>query len=693
MPDPQPLEVTTTPVRGGCVVKLTGRIDEQFDGRKLANNKAKTLVIDLDGVTQITSAGVREWVLALQALEHSYVAFTNARPILVSQFNMVLNFGGKGELLSFYAPYICSACGACFDVLVDRCTQHEEIRELLPPDRTCPSCSAEAELDDLPESYFSYAARAPRPVPPPEIESVLRNGGGRPVFRIDKVVDRELTALWLFGALDEKAHFKRITDGLDGEVVLFADGLVDVEPEALERFTAAFERAQITPWVVRAGPLLLKLLQASESARKRIKLGTARISLRCAKCEASHFVDLDALKLPGWLRSSGPCPACAQPLQPPETLLATLFPLSFDLAGAELLEYASAGGAAKPAHEITASGGTGVQRFGRYELVRSLGVGGMAEVFLALQSAVGGFQKQVVVKRILPHHSADPSFVAMFLEEARVAAHISHRNVVQIFDVGEVDSRHFIAMEYVRGWDLNLLLRLAREQRAQFPLEVAARIVADIAAGLHAAHTCVDPQGRQLQVIHRDVSPHNVLVSTGGEVKLTDFGIAKASDSRERTPAATLKGKLAYLAPEQVRSEGRAADVRTDIFPAGIILYTLITGRQPFKRDTEFATLRAIISEPVPDITHSRPEAAPLQPILARAMAADPNARYASALELHRALSDFLQRSRNPSGSQAVATFINGLTESLSQRTAVELSPLTSTRRETDRQTRAGELE
>src|SRR5262245_18293462 len=211
--------------------------------------------------------------------------------------------------------------------------------------------------------------------------------------------------------------------------------------------------------------------------------------------------------------------------------------------------------------------------FGNYRLVRRIARGGMAEVFLARHLGMEGFERRVAIKRILPHLSEAEEFKSMFLDEARLAAQLTHPNIVHIYDFGRVDEYYFIGMEFVDGVDLGRLIRHARNRPV--PFEFAARIFSDVCSGLHYAHNAVDGEGRPLGLVHRDVTPQNVLVTYDGVVKLVDFGIAKAAWQAGRTRPGVVKGKFAYMSPEQV--EGRRLDGRSDVFSAGICLYELIT--------------------------------------------------------------------------------------------------------------------
>ena len=218
------------------------------------------------------------------------------------------------------------------------------------------------------------------------------------------------------------------------------------------------------------------------------------------------------------------------------------------------------------------------RRFGKYTLLRKLATGGMAELFLALQKSVAGFEKLLVIKRILPQMNQDANFIAMLLQEARVAATLSHPNIVQIFDVGEIDGVFYIAMEHVHGEDIRSIVRqMAAKKYPEFPREHALAIVLGVCAGLAYAHEKRDLDGAPLHIVHRDVSPQNIVVTFSGDIKLVDFGIAKSdSISLSQTKSGRLKGKGPYMSPEQAL--GEPVDARSDLFSAGVVLFELTTG-------------------------------------------------------------------------------------------------------------------
>ncbi len=250
----------------------------------------------------------------------------------------------------------------------------------------------------------------------------------------------------------------------------------------------------------------------------------------------------------------------------------------------------------------------GAVRFGRYVLVDRLGVGGMAEVFRALVLGPEEFQRVVVVKRILPTLSANPAFIKMFIDEAKVTGRMSHPNVIQVHEFGRHQQQHFIAMEYLHGRNLNNILARLVERRQNLPPSIAAEIMRQACRGLAYAHGLRDMEGKPLGIIHRDVSPGNVIVAYTGETKVLDFGVARV-ESRFRlgtTDPGHVKGKASYLAPEQLTGQG--VDHRADIFAAGILLYEMLTTRRLFNSRSTTDTMDLVRSMPIPAPSHSNPQ-------------------------------------------------------------------------------------
>jgi serine/threonine protein kinase len=281
-----------------------------------------------------------------------------------------------------------------------------------------------------------------------------------------------------------------------------------------------------------------------------------------------------------------------------------------------------------------------VQPFGKYQLMERLGRGGMAEVWKARFQGPAGFSRTLVVKRILPHLVEDPHFVQMFVAEARLSARLNHANIVQVFELGDVDGEYFLAMEYVRGRDLVNVVR-AQLLRGLPPPGLGAFAVREVCRALAYAHQLTDERGQPLRLIHRDVSPSNVMISFDGAVKLLDFGIAKAlSEANEnKTITGTLKGKFGYMSPEQV--EGKEIDHRSDLFAAGIVLHEVLTGKRLFKGQSDLATIAMVREAKVdPPSLHNPDVPKALDDICLRALARDPDDRWRGCDEMSTALDD-----------------------------------------------------
>jgi len=277
-------------------------------------------------------------------------------------------------------------------------------------------------------------------------------------------------------------------------------------------------------------------------------------------------------------------------------------------------------------------------KLGRYELLARIATGGMGEIFLARLEGAAGFEKLCVIKRILPHLADDARFRAMLIGEARVAANMSHANICHVYELAETDHQLYLVMEYLEGVTLLQLLRYLSNSDAQLDLGFVAGVVQQACEGLHYAHELRDRNGGSLGVVHRDITPSNLFLTESGVVKIVDFGIAKVKDAQE-TNSGAVKGKYAYMAPEQLR--GAAIDRRADIFSLGVVVFEMLTCRRLFQRKTDYLTFRAVMEQPVVDVRQYRadaPEA--LNAALGRALARNPDERYATARQLGHALHD-----------------------------------------------------
>ncbi len=300
--------------------------------------------------------------------------------------------------------------------------------------------------------------------------------------------------------------------------------------------------------------------------------------------------------------------------------------------------------------------------FGPYTLLRRLAVGGTAEVYVAKTAGLGGFEKLVAIKLVHPHLSADPHFVRMLVDEAKILVLLTHANVAQVFDLGCIDGTYFISMEFVEGLDVHGLQKAAAKAAEELPIPVCCFLVAEMLNGLDYAHRKRDASGRPLNIVHRDVSPQNVLISHSGEVKLVDFGIAKTSLRVEGTEVGVIKGKYYYMSPEQAWAD--PIDRRSDVFSAGILLYEMLTGRMLYSARSIpelIGKVRAAEIQPPIVLRPELPEA--LSQIVMRALERDPNARFQNALDFSEALRDYLYETAPAFNAGRLAQYVAGLLE------------------------------
>jgi eukaryotic-like serine/threonine-protein kinase len=304
--------------------------------------------------------------------------------------------------------------------------------------------------------------------------------------------------------------------------------------------------------------------------------------------------------------------------------------------------------------------GTGRQRVDRYELVGEIASGGMATVYLARLGGVGGFQRFVAMKRLHPHLQGEKEFVEMFLDEARLSAGIHHPNVVSILEVGASPVGYYLVMEYVEGDTLARILARAASHGKRIPTPITMRIVLDTLHGLHAAHELKDDHGVLVHLVHRDVSPQNVLVGVDGIARITDFGVARATSRLTTTRVGQLKGKLAYMAPEQ--AQGEKIDRRADVFSAGVLIWETLAAKRLFKADNEAATLQRVMNDQVPDLRRVAPHLSrELAAVVARGLDRDPTRRFQSALEFADALEAVAIERDGIADSRDVAAFVKDI--------------------------------
>ncbi len=358
---------------------------------------------------------------------------------------------------------------------------------------------------------------------------------------------------------------------------------------------------------------------------------------------------------------AGAAPLSAEPLGPSDFTLSGISGVNdpFDWAAA-IVQPEPEGPPLSSTRPTALANPEAIEEYGNYFLLEKIAVGGMAELFKAQQRGVQGFQKIVAIKRILPHFSDNDDFVTMFIDEAKLAAQLTHPNIVQIFDLGKSGSSYYIAMEYVNGRDLRTLLKKVREYGTPFPEQVAAFVVMKVAAALDYAHRKRGFDDRELKLVHRDISPQNVILSVEGAVKLVDFGIAKAASKASTTMAGALKGKLLYMSPEQ--ATGQPLDNRSDLYSLGLVLFELLTGERCFQSDSELGVLEKVRLGRISDLATLNPKVSrEMVAIVNKALQKSVDHRYPSARFMERDLREYLQRQGTPITEHDVAEYMNTL--------------------------------
>lgn len=299
--------------------------------------------------------------------------------------------------------------------------------------------------------------------------------------------------------------------------------------------------------------------------------------------------------------------------------------------------------------------------FGKYKLLEPLGRGGMAEVYRALSVGAAGFKRPVVIKRILPSLAANRQFVDMFIKEASIAASLDHPNIVQVFDLGEDNGDLFMVLEYVPGLDLGTIVQRFAETGRRLPHQIVAFLAVDICKALECAHDHHDADGSPSPVIHRDVSPQNVLISMAGTVKLADFGLAMAMTDARVTLPGIIKGKLGYLSPEQALGS-RELDVRSDLFSLGVVLYEAIAGRRLFEGDSPGDTIRRVRDVRFQSLSRVAPQVPDqLVDLIHKLLSKDPEGRPSSAREVRKVLARYLRHVHPPVDATALASIVRHL--------------------------------
>jgi eukaryotic-like serine/threonine-protein kinase len=667
------LEIHESVDGDAALLRLSGAMDETFTG--FDPTHASQVVIELGGLSRITSYGVRQWIRSRDQLAVKNLYYLNCPPFFIDQLNMVLNFGGHGQVITAFAPFSCSKCKSEQWALIDVLKRHAELAAGKVPDEPCPTCNSKMEMDELPETYFGFVktagARGLSPAVAPLLSSaqlyvgaptssVAEPGPVGERAQVQKLVHDRVTYFRISGLLDKRFRARSLLEGTEGEVALDVAELVvaDEGREEWDRLRLGLAQRASVVTLVDLPPSFLDAVQTN----KLSLAGTVVYStLQPHHCEGCGRDSNESVVLAGGSQERV-CSSCGSMMRyvgkPEQLQLAARLSSGPILSGTremierreDLLSRARIEAEAPP--EIRRPGSI----LGKYEIVRALSVGGMAEVFLAVQKGIGGFEKPVALKRIRKTVLERRHFaVEQFLNEAKIAATLTHPNIAQIYDVGEDEGLLYLAMEYVHGKDLRVFLRRLRERGEKVPLGAALHIAEQIARALHHAYTTADLNGRQLKAIHRDISPHNVLVSFDGAIKLVDFGVA-ISASTGQEPG-QIAGKHNYMSPEQL--QGQPLDARSDLFSLGVVLYEMLTFERPFQHDTREETLAAVnearyqaASELRPDLPKS------IDKLLGKLLSKKPSDRFPDGSRVADELLAFAAQTQAVGGAEWIRSLI-----------------------------------
>jgi serine/threonine protein kinase len=583
------------------LVSVSGLVDERFLGFGDIGG-AKIVILNVAGMTRMTSFGVRQWLKAMDALPKSITELylLGCPTFFVDQLNMVLNFGGAGKVLTVVAPHTCPSCGVESGETIDVLAERANLAKGGLPEKECARCGGKLEFDETPESYFAfltkYAATSIHPAAAQLLASlglyVSTDAAAEKPPRIIKLVHGSVTYFRIIGTIGSMFRARPFLVGAEGEVV--------IDLAEVSRFDAAGQKewrrllkslASQVPAVtlVDANDAFLAAAGDSLTMARNIAVASVLVPYGCIECfRTSHESVAATWPLQFGAHVCATCggstgnrlsPEALQPLQKANTTVPAASAKVIAQRDEILSRALTDANVAQAGEGATAAIAADDTILGKYKIVRRLSAGGMAEVFLAKQVGIGGFEKLVALKRIQrklleTRHLA----IELFLNEAKIAGRLTHPNIVQVLDVGEVSGALYLAMEYVHGKDLGKIIKKLQQGRTGMPLGEACYVVREVAQALHHAYWSTDLTGQRLSVVHRDISPQNIILGYDGTVKLLDFGVAVSAVTEHAETMVV--GKWLYMSPEATANE--AVDHRSDLFSLGVILYLLVSGTMPF---------------------------------------------------------------------------------------------------------------
>jgi len=661
-----------------ALITVAGLIDERFSGFGEVG-KAKTAVIDVSGLARMTSFGVRQWLKGMEGLQKSIqdLYLLGCPMLFVDQLNMVLNFAGSAKVLTVVAPYTCNACSTETGEIVDVVAERTNLTSQ-PPEKKCARCGGKLELDETAESYFAFASKYGATNVDPAAAQLLASHGlyTSPTLvtqkppRIIKLVHGSVTYFRVIGMIGSLFRARPFIVGAEGEVVIDLAEVTRFDVLGIGEWRRLFKTlaGQVTSvTLVDVGASLLTTAGDTFTLARNIAVASLLAPYECRECgrTSEESENLTSLRWPPAFEDRV-CPTCGGATQcklSPE-LLSPLQKASTQPPPAsikvvelrnELLSRALTGAS------VARSTGPGVGSsdvvLGKYKIVRRLSGGGMADVFLAKQ--IGIVEKPVALKRIQNKLLQDRhQAIELFLNEAKIVARLTHPNIVQVLDVGQAGGALYLAMEYVHGRDLRDVIKVFQKTTGRMPLAEACYIAREIALALDHAYWSTDMGGKQLSVVHRDVSPHNVILGFDGTVKLLDFGVAVSAITE--TTEKLLVGKWTYMAPETAISS--VADHRSDLFSLGVVMYLLCCGSAPFLGTTPKEIVRKIRTgayTPVKQIAPTVPVR--LANLIARLLASEPGLRPQRGNDVVIELNEIMREYGLDSSARRIAELLSEL--------------------------------
>jgi serine/threonine protein kinase len=660
-----------------ALVTVSGLVDERFAGFGDVG-PVKTMVLHVAQISRMTSFGVRQWLKAMEELPKTItdLYLLGCPTFFVDQLNMVLNFGGGSKVLTVLAPYVCPNCGAesgeVVDVLAQRATIARE-----PPEKQCARCGAKLEFDETPESYFAFAAKYGAKSLHPSVAELLSShalyssveGVSETPPRIIKLVHGPVTYFRIIGTIGTLFRARPLLVGSDGEVVIDLAEVDRFEPTGHREWRRLIKTlAQQVPAItlVDVPPSFLDIAGDTLLVSRNIAVASLLAPYVCLECARTSpvSVSLATMVWPPTFEDHV-CPTCGEvtrnrlapdalaPLQKASTLLSAATQKVVEHRD-ELLSRAVAGASAAAGGNAAVA--TDDMILGKYKIVRPLSAGGMAEVFVAKQVGIGGFEKPVAIKRIQNKLlESRNQAIELFLNEAKIAGRLMHPNIVQVLDVGQSGGALYLAMEYVHGKDLRDVLKTLNKRRVTMPLPEALYVVREVAQALDYAYWSTDMAGRRLNVVHRDVSPHNVILGYDGTVKLLDFGVAMSAITEHEQ--ALIVGKWTYMSPETTMNGH--ADHRSDLFSLGVVLYLLCSGVMPFGGNDPKEIVRKIRAGDYRQLEEIAPQVPPrVTELVARMLSPNPDLRPQRGQQVVTELNELVREYSLESSGQRIADFL-----------------------------------